>query len=554
MDEPQNNEATPKEGTPKPQTPTGTPQAAVATPPNMAMNLTPKEEALVNAKSYLLKSSSKSNLNLYDHLSRILTKVLDERPENVVDIFEDISKDVKKSKFTSGTDTILDKVDRSTEVQLAETQRALFERNQEEAEHEGGEEEVETPLPNLPELMYYFDQAGVGVSREEMMRIYLALKQLVDNYPLQSCRYWGKIFGTEKNYIVAEVEYREGEEEEEEEEEEHEAEEPEVEKDEEEGEGEEAEEDVLPKPDYKPPPVIPREENRTGTNKKTFFVCNEPGQPWVKLPPITPLQVVTARQIKKFFTGRLDQPIVSYPPFNGTEANYLRAQISRISAGTQISPLGFYQFDEEEEEEEEDGNRDSFIESPDFEGIPVKDLVDPSLANWVHHVQHILPQGRCSWFNPVQQQEDDFEDEEDEEEREEPDEPEPEVGPPLLTPISEDVEIENISPWSARLSSTLVPQYAIAVIQSNLWPGAFAFGTEKKFENVYIGWGHKYSPDNYSPPPPPPVQEEFPSGPEITEAEDPTPEEEAALRAAQQEAMEAAEEMEDEEEEDGEDD
>lgn len=39
----------------------------------------------------------------------------------------------------------------------------------------------------------------------------------------------------------------------------------------------------------------------------------------------------------------------------------------------------------------------------------------------------------------MQQQEEDFEDEEDEEEREEPDEPEPEVGPPLLTPLSEDV-------------------------------------------------------------------------------------------------------------------
>ena len=39
----------------------------------------------------------------------------------------------------------------------------------------------------------------------------------------------------------------------------------------------------------------------------------------------------------------------------------------------------------------------------------------------------------------MQQQEDDFEDEEEEEDREEPDEPEPEVGPPLLTPISEDI-------------------------------------------------------------------------------------------------------------------
>lgn len=76
----------------------------------------------------------------------------------------------------------------------------------------------------------------------------------------------------------------------------------------------------------------------------------------------------------------------------------------------------------------------------------------------------------------------------------------------------------------------------------------------RKFENVYMGYGHKYSPDNYSPTPPPAVQEEYPSGPEITETEDPTPEEEMALRAAQQEAMEAAEEMEDPEEDEEEDD
>ena len=80
------------------------------------------------------------------------------------------------------------------------------------------------------------------------------------------------------------------------------------------------------------------------------------------------------------------------------------------------------------------------------------------------------------------------------------------------------------------------------------------FSDYRKFENVYVGTGHKYSQDNYSAPPPPPIQEEFPSGPEITEAEDPTPEEEAALRAAEMEAAEAAEEMEDAEEDEEEDD
>lgn len=76
----------------------------------------------------------------------------------------------------------------------------------------------------------------------------------------------------------------------------------------------------------------------------------------------------------------------------------------------------------------------------------------------------------------------------------------------------------------------------------------------RKFENVYVGWGHKYSKENYSPPAPLPIQGEFPSGPEITEADDPTPEEEAALRAAQQEAAEAAEEMEEGEDEEEEND
>ena len=68
----------------------------------------------------------------------------------------------------------------------------------------------------------------------------------------------------------------------------------------------------------------------------------------------------------------------------------------------QISPLGYYQFDEEDEDEEENENQTEFMENPDFEGIPLRELIDPSLSNWVHHVQYILPQGRCTWFNPLQ--------------------------------------------------------------------------------------------------------------------------------------------------------
>jgi len=48
------------------------------------------------------------------------------------------------------------------------------------------------PLPNCTQLAYYFEQAGIGIGREETYRIYLALKQLVFNYQLSSIRFWGK--------------------------------------------------------------------------------------------------------------------------------------------------------------------------------------------------------------------------------------------------------------------------------------------------------------------------------------------------------------------------
>ena len=39
------------------------------------------------------------------------------------------------------------------------------------------------------------------------------------------------------------------------------------------------------------------------------FILFSAGKPWVKLPAVTPAQIVAARCIKKFFTGRLDAPV-----------------------------------------------------------------------------------------------------------------------------------------------------------------------------------------------------------------------------------------------------
>jgi radial spoke head protein 4A len=70
-----------------------------------------------------------------------------------------------------------------------------------------------------------------------------------------------------------------------------------------------------------------------------------------------------------------------------------------------------------------------------------------------------------------------FQEESEESEEEEEQEEEPEVGPPLLTPLSEDTTTEFINPWSVTLSSKLNGDNAFAVVRSNLWPGASAYCT-----------------------------------------------------------------------------
>lgn len=52
------------------------------------------------------------------------------------------------------------------------------------------------------ENAYFFEQANVGIGREEVFRVFLALKQLTDCYQLKSCRFWGMIFVSQKSQNI----------------------------------------------------------------------------------------------------------------------------------------------------------------------------------------------------------------------------------------------------------------------------------------------------------------------------------------------------------------
>jgi radial spoke head protein 4/6 len=155
----------------------------------------------------------------------------------------------------------------------------------------------------------------------------------------------------------------------------------------------------------------------------------------------------------------------------------------------------------------------------------------------MHIAQHILPQGRTKWWNPIENA-----DQEEEEDNGEDDDDmkdatllyPPESGPALLTLISSDMNIQNTKPWTAKISSHLIPQFACGFVRSNLWPGAYAFARGAIWENIYIGFGHKYAAIDYGPVLPSKPADEYTDTADIIEADDPTAEDEAKAREAEE--------------------
>ncbi|KAG5455891.1 MAG: radial spokehead-like protein, partial [Olpidium bornovanus] len=215
----------------------------------------------------------------------------------------------------------------------------------------------------------------VSFGREETFLLLLSLRKLVEERNLKSVRLWGKILGTQADYYVVEAETKDGARDEAQLESTANKSEGENDRDAEGAGGEEGEEGgdrpseaprryqeigcadedgnvhywfepgtVVPRPKQPVTPVVPPEIG-TGSNKYTYYVCNIRARRPVALP---------SRRDPGKAAGCAQNPqIVSYPPFNGSEAQYLRCQIARISAATVISPAGYYTFDSEDQDAEE---------------------------------------------------------------------------------------------------------------------------------------------------------------------------------------------------------
>nr|CDS26828.1 radial spoke head protein 4 A [Hymenolepis microstoma] len=369
---------------------------------------------------------------------------------------------------------------------------------------------------------------GEGLNTNEYFKIYLAIRKLITDYPVDGVRFWGKIFGTQHDYYIIECQpsdydaFQHSEEN--------------VQERVEEGSKRVPQ---LSNSTWKPPLDVPAEEIGEGVNNRVYFASNYASGPYTLLPLCHPKHITVARMIYSYFTGDLISKVSCWPPFPGTEAQYLRAQIARISSGIILAPKNFFRILQEEEQNAELSDEEGEIvptECEENEEYVPQAVEAMRSSDWVHSRPYILPQGRVNWINMRNIEESELDDRESggtetaTQLKGPENEPEKrEKGPQILTPISNDIEIDGYEPW--RFKKTRDGSYLL--ISSFLWPGAHTAARDGSFENIYVGWGLKATKPHEFPGWLSHVQSEILHEPK--ELVDPTPEQEKANEAIENE-------------------
>jgi len=468
---------------------------------------------LDDCKAYLQSPSGLENGGtVFDHLAEILPKLCEERPANPVDVFEEVSSAVKQTHFNAREAPL-----RSAYIEhpSQEWARQITDQLKVRGPGEAGACVIENCcIQNIVRDAVLIEQAGIGIKPYEATRIAVGLQRLANDFPVSTVRFWGRINGTECDYIVAECQFKAG----------HSGSQPAV-----------CEKKQLIQQAEGGPieRMVPPEKDSTGLNTFTYFVtgasttvsCQTGGvelAKWVQLPATRPECIMSARQISKMVTGRLNAPVLAYPPFPGTEADYLRAIIARIAHGATMAVDGMFEIGEDEEtgaqtiKLKDEANALKGGEPP-YEIVPAgEEGLTPAegwAEKWVHHPLYppIFQEiGRTSWpkrwgdnsLTPAGADGDDVKEGEEVAEGEIMPEP-----IPVNTNLAEERKIGDaetgMASWTVRMMVPLLADRSPVVLRSLRWPGAFCLVAGAECVNVYCGNGLKYSEERLQPSMPP---------------------------------------------------
>lgn len=319
-------------------------------------------------------------------------------------------------------------------------------------------------IPNIMEESRMLEWAGVSFGEEEALLLQKSVRRLALLSGASRLRFWGKIYGSKRDYWVVEGVLDVAEEE---------------------------------KRDFF------QERRGEGANKLVYWVAEDMLEDWVQLSDVKPEHVQVARLLKYVFTGDLNAEVRSVPPFPGKERHLLRAQIARITHATCIIPKGLLEVDDE-------SGAEKYAE--EF-AMPTAPEEVKSLEIWAHQHPAILQVGRVTHLAPASMSE------------EEKDEYLVKVGetdPPVerFRALNEDAPMPGLeTAWLSKVVGDVQPYnqlppkdgtvtYAVNVLKSLRWPGALTVAQNGKFANIYVGHGLKRGDVSFNPTEPPDVMKD----------------------------------------------
>ena len=170
-------------------------------------------ETKVHDLLFKIKSSQDPNYTLYHHLQKLYQVKLEmNNDEMFLDLFEDISLRLKKE----GKYILEDMIDKNIFLYLEEFCKNVNKKKS--LINPLMKPETETPEPfgpvgNVPEYYNIFqtlEWVGISIGAKESYLLTNSLRNFIAKKGLKGLKFWGKIYGSKKDYFIAESPDAEG--------------------------------------------------------------------------------------------------------------------------------------------------------------------------------------------------------------------------------------------------------------------------------------------------------------------------------------------------------
>ncbi|KAF4677368.1 Radial spoke head protein 4 A [Perkinsus chesapeaki] len=396
-----------------------------------------------------------------EHLTRVIEAITILQPEDPLDAFEEVSRMVRAGGDGSTAED-------QEQANVEGDHRVLKGLLAMPVDEEGNTKTEGPGLTDVVAEQHLLNSAGMGVPPTEAVMIGGGLRRLATSVEgITKARFWGKVLCDSPaiDYLIAEAEMDGG---------------------------------GAPLSEEEEAAGADAPGRLGGPNCYTYFVSNDGGRGWQALPHVLPAQIASARLIKKIFTGVLEAPVTTWPPFPGKERELLRAQIARISHATCLVPVDYYIRDEETSEVSV--NSEYAGASPD-----TSKLLNVT-GYWRHGCDYIInANGRTVWPEIAELEEGEEEPQEAVVQRKmmARDSEKPMVGGPIGS--------GEASTWTGKCHGDCAQYatykqvdgaavksyvtYGTVALQSTQWPGAaVVVGNGGKHLHTYIGYGMKAGP------------------------------------------------------------